>query len=123
MSLTPPPPIPLLSHFLTGTHPAPFALWLTLRSFESSLQSSLTSLPLVSPSTNHPTFAKMSGAKKDAGKKESNFLMDFALGGVSGAIAKTCTAPIERVKLIMQTQDANPRIKSGEVARYTGIVK
>merc|ERR1712093_922421 len=41
--------------------------------------------------------------------------------GTSGAIAKTCTAPIERVKLIIQTQDANPRIKSGEVARYTGI--
>jgi len=49
------------------------------------------------------------------------FLTNFALGGVSGAIAKTCTAPIERVKLIIQTQDANPRIISGEVARYTGI--
>lgn len=30
------------------------------------------------------------------------FLTDFALGGVSGAIAKTCTAPIERVKLVCQ---------------------
>lgn len=49
------------------------------------------------------------------------FLKDFTAGGVSGAIAKTCTAPIERVKLIIQTQDANPLIKSGEVPRYTGI--
>jgi len=32
-----------------------------------------------------------------------------------------CTAPIERVKLIIQTQDANPKIKSGEIPRYTGI--
>merc|ERR1711988_1728386 len=52
---------------------------------------------------------------------DSNFIIDFLAGGVSGAIAKTCTAPIERVKLIIQTQDANPLIKSGEVPRYTGI--
>jgi len=50
-----------------------------------------------------------------------DFLKDFLAGGVSGAIAKTATAPIERVKLIIQTQDANPKIKSGEVPRYTGI--
>lgn len=47
--------------------------------------------------------------------------MDFCLGGVSGAVSKTLTAPIERVKLLIQTQDANPKIRSGEVARYTGI--
>jgi len=47
---------------------------------------------------------------------------DFMAGGVSGAVSKTITAPIERVKLIIQTQDANPKIKSGEVKRYTGIV-
>jgi len=50
-----------------------------------------------------------------------DFLVDFIAGGTSGAIAKTCTAPIERVKLIIQTQDANPRIMSGEIPRYTGI--
>src|SRR5262245_23983889 len=63
-------------------------------------------------------------------KKESSdgttailhFARDFALGGVSGAVAKTITAPIERVKLLIQTQDANPRIRSGEVPRYSGIV-
>jgi len=52
----------------------------------------------------------------------SDFLMNFLAGGVSGAVAKTATAPIERVKLIIQTQDANPKIISGEVPRYTGIV-
>lgn len=51
----------------------------------------------------------------------SDFLIDFAAGGVSGAISKTVTAPIERVKLVIQTQDANPRIISGEIPRYTGI--
>merc|ERR1711990_738399 len=60
-----------------------------------------------------------------AAKKEfdlTSFLKDLAAGGVSGSIAKTATAPIERVKLLIQTQDANPRIMSGEVPRYTGIV-
>eukprot|EP00668_Euglena_longa_P004833 GGOE01005659.1.p1 GENE.GGOE01005659.1~~GGOE01005659.1.p1 ORF type:complete len:315 (-),score=66.85 GGOE01005659.1:471-1385(-) len=51
----------------------------------------------------------------------SQFLFHFLAGGVSGAIAKTATAPIERVKLLMQTQDANPRIRSGEVPRFRGV--
>merc|ERR1711897_59511 len=51
-----------------------------------------------------------------------DFAIDFALGGVSGAVAKTLTAPIERIKLVIQTQDANPKIRSGEVPRYTGIM-
>lgn len=49
-------------------------------------------------------------------------MKDFVAGGVSGTVSKTITAPIERVKLIIQTQDANPKIVSGEVPRYTGIV-
>lgn len=52
----------------------------------------------------------------------SKFAMDFLLGGVSGAVAKTLTAPIERIKLVVQTQDANPKIRSGEVARYKGMM-
>ncbi len=54
----------------------------------------------------------------DAGR---DFVINFLAGGISGAVAKTMTAPIERVKLIIQTQDSNPRIRSGEVKRYTGI--
>ena len=51
------------------------------------------------------------------------FLMDSLLGGVSDAVAKILwTAPIERARLVVQTQDANPKIRSGEVPRYTGIV-
>lgn len=50
------------------------------------------------------------------------FLTDFAMAGASGGTIKTLTAPIERIKLLIQTQDANPLIRSGEVPRYTGIV-
>jgi solute carrier family 25 (adenine nucleotide translocator) protein 4/5/6/31 len=60
-----------------------------------------------------------------ASDKEFNalkFFGDLAAGGVSGGISKTLVAPIERVKLLIQTQDANPKIISGEVPRYTGVV-
>merc|ERR550514_1673968 len=57
--------------------------------------------------------------KKNASMQD--FLIDFLAGGVSGAVSKTLTVPIERVKLVIQTQDANPKIVSGEIARYTGI--
>ena len=49
------------------------------------------------------------------------WLTDFAIGGTVGGITKTLTAPIERVKLLIQTQDANPKIISGEVERYKGM--
>lgn len=48
-------------------------------------------------------------------------MTDLVLGGVSGAIVKTAMSPIERVKILMQTQDSNPKIISGEEKRYTGI--
>ncbi|KAL6927145.1 hypothetical protein ACO0SA_003435 [Hanseniaspora valbyensis] len=53
---------------------------------------------------------------------ESNFLIDFLMGGVSAAVAKTAAAPIERVKLLIQNQDE--MIKQGTLdKRYTGIVE
>jgi len=47
---------------------------------------------------------------------------DWAAGGTAAGISKTVVAPIERVKLLLQTQDANAKIRSGEIPRYTGIV-
>lgn len=35
--------------------------------------------------------------------KDSSFIVDFLVGGVSAAVAKTATAPIERIKLVIQT--------------------
>mmetsp|Transcript_9710 Transcript_9710/g.23915 ORF Transcript_9710/g.23915 Transcript_9710/m.23915 type:complete len:310 (-) Transcript_9710:1178-2107(-) len=63
----------------------------------------------------------MADAAKQKDSPTVAFLKDFAIGGTAGGISKTLAAPIERVKLLIQTQDANPRIRSGEVPRYTGI--
>jgi len=41
------------------------------------------------------------------------------IGGVSAAVSKTAVAPIERVKLLLQVQDASASIKPED--RYTGI--
>merc|ERR1711988_1385859 len=53
--------------------------------------------------------------------EKGNPLINLAAGGVSGAVSKTITAPLEKVKLAIQNQDSNPRILSGEMARYTGM--
>jgi solute carrier family 25 (adenine nucleotide translocator) protein 4/5/6/31 len=51
-----------------------------------------------------------------------NFLVDFMLGGISAAVAKTIAAPIERVKLLLQNQAAIKKIESGGAEKYTGII-
>ena len=48
------------------------------------------------------------------------FLKDCIAGGSAGAISKTVAAPLERVKLLLQTQDAN---KALEGKKYTGKSK
>lgn len=54
-------------------------------------------------------------------KPQSNFAIDFLMGGVSAAVAKTAASPIERVKLLIQNQDE--MIKQGSLDhRYKGIV-
>ena len=55
----------------------------------------------------------------DKAPKKKNFLVDFLIGGVSAAVSKTAVAPIERVKLLLQVQDANKNIAPEN--RYNGI--
>ncbi|CAI4689482.1 ADM_collapsed_G0042290.mRNA.1.CDS.1 [Saccharomyces cerevisiae] len=53
--------------------------------------------------------------------QQSHFGVDFLMGGVSAAIAKTGAAPIERVKLLMQNQEE--MLKQGSLdTRYKGIL-
>jgi len=52
-------------------------------------------------------------------KKGKSFITDFLIGGVSAAVSKTLVAPIERVKLLLQVQDASSTIKAED--RYNGI--
>jgi len=52
-------------------------------------------------------------------KKKKSFVVNFLAGGVSAAVSKTIVAPIERVKLLLQVQYANPNIPKEQ--QYNGI--
>ncbi|GMT10577.1 hypothetical protein PFISCL1PPCAC_1874, partial [Pristionchus fissidentatus] len=47
------------------------------------------------------------------------FIVDFVAGGASAALARTIVAPIDRVKILLQLQHAQPTIAESE--RYKGI--
>jgi solute carrier family 25 (adenine nucleotide translocator) protein 4/5/6/31 len=69
---------------------------------------------------------KQEGAPKAAAPKVKKSKLeqlgsDLLIGGSIGAISKTVMAPVERVKLLLQTQDSNPDVISGKVAKYKGI--
>lgn len=53
--------------------------------------------------------------------KKLSFAENFLLSGIAAAVSKTAAAPIERIKLLIQTQDA--LLKKGVIDRkYDGIV-
>jgi solute carrier family 25 (adenine nucleotide translocator) protein 4/5/6/31 len=63
------------------------------------------------------------GAKKEGAKKKMpklGFWEEFMIGGVAAGVSKTVSAPIERVKLMVQNQDE--MIKAGRLAKpYSGM--
>merc|ERR1712038_1217497 len=50
----------------------------------------------------------------------NDFVLDFIAGGISAAVSKTVVAPLERVKILLQIQDASKHIPKEQ--RYKGIV-
>jgi len=66
---------------------------------------------------NQLVFAPAEGAKP---KQKLGFFEDFMLGGIAAGVSKTVSAPIERVKLLVQNQDE--MIKQGRLSeKYTGV--
>ena len=46
-------------------------------------------------------------------------ILDLLLAGCISGVSKTIYAPLDRVKLLLQLQDASPKIMEGQ--KYTGI--
>jgi len=53
-------------------------------------------------------------------KMSKDFVLDFVAGGISAAVSKTVVAPLERVKIILQIQDAHKHIAKDQ--QYKGVV-
>eukprot|EP01132_Coremiostelium_polycephalum_P002201 gene2201-2714_t len=68
--------------------------------------------------TNRPTGNEYT--IRDFINRDSSFIINSILGGSSAAVSKTITAPLERVKLLIQNQIANPQIQPQ--LRYKGPI-
>jgi solute carrier family 25 (adenine nucleotide translocator) protein 4/5/6/31 len=60
-------------------------------------------------------------AEKPQKSKAEQLATDLIIGGTAGAISKTLMAPVERIKLLLQTQESNPDVVSGKIKKYEGI--
>ncbi|KAL3498642.1 hypothetical protein ACH5RR_041374 [Cinchona calisaya] len=68
---------------------------------------------------------KVFGLRESSGKNSnwlSNFHRDLMAGAVIGGVVHTTVAPIERAKLLLQTQESNIAILSGPHRRFKGMV-
>lgn len=89
----------------------------------STVSSTEAAAPLSrSAASPPPALGKNDKKCETFGDRAFSFAMDFLAGGVSAGVSKTIVAPIERVKMLLQTQDTIPDIMSGKVPRYTGVI-
>lgn len=61
-------------------------------------------------------------SKPQKPKELTQIAVDVALSGFAAVVGKTIVAPVERVKLILQTQASNPSMIKNESAQYKGII-
>ncbi|KAF6261356.1 mitochondrial carrier domain-containing protein [Scenedesmus sp. NREL 46B-D3] len=54
-------------------------------------------------------------------QQQAQLLTDLVAGMVTSGVYTSLTYPVHRVKILLQTQDANPRILSGKVPRYSFV--
>jgi hypothetical protein len=52
----------------------------------------------------------------------SNFPRDLMVGAILAGVAHTLVAPVERAKLLLQTQDSNMAVMHGKHTRYKGLM-
>ncbi|CAM9387033.1 unnamed protein product, partial [Heterosigma akashiwo] len=59
---------------------------------------------------------------RTSGRSAHDLAKSWAVGGLAAILSRTATAPIERVKILMQTQAANPSMISAQVLPYTSAM-
>lgn len=52
----------------------------------------------------------------------THFPRDLMMGAIMGGVAYTMVAPVERAKLLLQTQDSNMVVMDGKHPRYKGLM-
>lgn len=55
-------------------------------------------------------------------RKKIPFYVNFFLGASSATVAKCVSAPIERIKLVLQNQASHPKMKANPELQYTGMM-
>ncbi|GBG66850.1 hypothetical protein CBR_g70727 [Chara braunii] len=93
----------------------------------SSSSSPLSSSPssCMSPETCAPESASSPSSSSGDGEEKSvwsSFPRDLLAGAILGGISHTIVAPVERAKLLLQTQNSNLRVLQGGKGQYSGMV-